>query len=119
MDADRENGNNFMPKYAGDGLLPAVIVDAADNAILMVGYMNDEAIRLTRQSGEVHFWSRSRKELWKKGGSSGNILYVEDIQVDCDQDCLLIKARPAGPTCHTGERSCFYRRVTEQGLERL
>ena len=106
---ERERGTRFAPKFGSDGLITTVVVDAADNAVLVVAHMNEEALRLTRETGMVHFWSRSRGQLWLKGETSGNILNVEDILVDCDQDALLIRARPQGPTCHTGARSCFYR----------
>lgn len=117
MENERENGSKFMPKFDGNGLMTAVICDAGDGTILMVGFMNEEALAATRSSGQAHFYSRSRKTLWKKGESSGNVLNVQEILVDCDQDALLIKAEPAGPTCHTGARSCFYRRLSSDGLE--
>jgi phosphoribosyl-AMP cyclohydrolase len=75
----------------------------------MVAWMNAEALRLTRATGEAHFWSRSRNELWRKGATSGNVLLVAEIRVDCDADTLLLRVRPAGPACHTGARSCFFR----------
>ena len=77
----------------------------------MLAYMNRESLARTRESGEAWFWSRSRQELWHKGASSGNVLTVESIHVDCDGDALVVKVRPAGPACHTGERTCFYRRL--------
>jgi len=117
MDKEREQGSKFMPKFDSNGLLPAVVCDASDGTILMLGYMNAEALEKTQSSGEVHFYSRSRQTLWKKGESSGNTLTLKEILIDCDQDALVIKAQPAGPTCHTGVRSCFYRRLTPQGLE--
>ena len=91
------------------GLLPAVLQDAATGEVLMVAWMNAEALRLTRESGEAWFWSRSRAELWHKGATSGSVMRVEEIRLDCDGDTLLLQVRPAGPACHTGERSCFYR----------
>ena len=116
----RDTGLTLDPKFGADGLLTAVVTDAADGAVLMVGHMNREALDRTIASGETWFFSRSRQRLWKKGESSGHVLRVEDLRIDCDQDALLVVARPAGPTCHTGERSCFYRRVTSGGaLERL
>lgn len=115
----RECGLVLDPKFDANGLLTAVIVDAADGAVLMVGHMNAEALQVTQQSGKVTFFSRSRQRLWTKGESSGHFLHLVDIRIDCDQDALLVIARPDGPTCHTGARSCFYRRVTPQGLERL
>ena len=91
----------------GKGLLPAVIQDSVTGAVLMVGYMNDEALAQTRESGRVTFYSRSRERLWTKGETSGNFLLVKEIVSDCDNDAILVSAKPSGPTCHTGERSCF------------
>ncbi|MFU7528703.1 phosphoribosyl-AMP cyclohydrolase [Qipengyuania sp. ASV99] len=108
---EREQGTQFSPKFDAAGLLTAVVVDAATQAVLVVAFMNDAALVQTRLTGKVHFWSRSRGALWLKGETSGNFLHVEEILVDCDQDALVIRARPAGPTCHTGEASCFYRRL--------
>jgi phosphoribosyl-AMP cyclohydrolase len=119
MGDDRENGLLLDPKFDANGLLTAVVVDAADGAVLMVGHMDSEALRVTRESGRVTFFSRSRQRLWTKGESSGNFLHLVEMRIDCDQDALLVIARPDGPTCHTGERSCFYRRLTPEGLERL
>ena len=100
-------------KYDTQGLIPAVAQDAESGEVLMVAWMNAEALRLTRASGEAHFWSRSRSELWRKGATSGNVLRVEEIRVDCDADTLLLRVRAAGPACHTGERSCFFRVLEE------
>jgi phosphoribosyl-AMP cyclohydrolase len=119
MDNERESGLTFNPKYDASGLVTAVVVDASDNAVLMVGHMNAEAIAMTRKTGTVHFFSRSKLRLWQKGESSGHFLKLIEMRVDCDQDALLVIAEPAGPTCHTGERSCFYRRIHDDGLERL
>ena len=95
-----------------DGLLPAVVQDRADRRVLMVGFMNEEAFAKTVETGRVTFFSRSRNELWTKGGSSGHYLLVRDIQTDCDYDTLVIEAEPLGPgVCHNGFRSCFYRRL--------
>ncbi len=98
-------------KYDANGLLPAVAQDATSGEVLMVAWMNAEAVRLTVESGEAHFWSRSRQELWRKGATSGNVLRVREVWVDCDGDTLLLKVDAAGPACHTGERSCFFRRL--------
>ncbi len=98
------------------GLIPAVVQDAMTGEVLMVAWMNAEALRLTQETGEAHFWSRSRQELWHKGATSGNVQRVREIRVDCDADVLLLKVDPAGPACHTGERSCFYRRLNPTGL---
>ena len=92
------------------GLLPAV-VQAEDGAVLMVAWMNAEALRLTQASGEAWFWSRSRGELWHKGATSGNVMRVRQILVDCDADTLLLRVEPAGPACHTGAETCFYREL--------
>jgi len=116
MDERREQGSEFLPKFDSAGLITAVIIDAADRSVLMVGFMNEEALKLTQSEQIVHFFSRSRQQLWKKGETSGNILHVDEILVDCDQDALVIKARPAGPTCHTGQRSCFYRQLENGAL---
>lgn len=108
---DREQGLVFAPKFDAAGLLTAVVTDAHDGAVLVVAHMNAEALAATLETGKVHFWSRSRGALWMKGETSGHVLAVESVMVDCDQDALLIRAVPAGPTCHTGARSCFYREV--------
>ncbi|MGQ9926427.1 MAG: bifunctional phosphoribosyl-AMP cyclohydrolase/phosphoribosyl-ATP diphosphatase HisIE [Chloroflexaceae bacterium] len=91
------------------GLAPAVVQHARTGEVLMLGYMNAEALELTRTTGLVTFWSRSRQALWRKGETSGNVLRLIDLRIDCDGDALLVLAEPAGPTCHTGERSCFHR----------
>jgi phosphoribosyl-AMP cyclohydrolase len=101
-------------KFDANGLLPAVVQDADTNQVLMLAYMNAESLRLTMETKETHFWSRSRRELWHKGGTSGNIQKVIEVNVDCDADTLLIRVHPAGPACHTGEQSCFYRTVKEE-----
>lgn len=96
-------------KFDANGLIPAVVQDASDGAVLMVAWMNADSLRITREKGLACFWSRSRQELWTKGETSGNYLKVKSIQVDCDGDTLLLQVDPAGPVCHTGHRSCFYR----------
>src|SRR5262249_43155938 len=98
------------PKYDERGLVPCVVQDAASGAVLMVAWMNAEALRLTRETGVVHFFSRSRNALWKKGETSGNTLALVELRLDCDGDTVLVRARPAGPTCHTGATSCFFHR---------
>ena len=108
---EREQGSRFAPIFDDSGLLPAVVVHAESGEVLVLAWMNEEALGVTRETGRVVFWSRSRGKLWMKGESSGNVLEVEEMLVDCDQDALVIRARPAGPTCHTGARSCFYRRL--------
>lgn len=116
---DRENGSRLNPKYDSNGLISAVVTDDSSGELLMVAFMNDEALHLTLESGDVHFFSRSRQSLWKKGETSGNVLKLVEIRIDCDQDAVWVKANPAGPTCHTGERSCFYRRIEQGRLERI
>ena len=95
-------------KYDAQGLITAVAQDAADGTVLMVAWMNADALALTQQTGEAWFWSRSRQELWHKGATSGNVLRVRQILVDCDGDTVLLKVDAAGPACHTGARSCFF-----------
>jgi phosphoribosyl-AMP cyclohydrolase len=96
-------------RYDANGLIPAVVQDAEDGQVLMVAWMNAAALRLTRDTGEAHFWSRSRGEMWHKGASSGNTMHVLEIRVDCDADTLLVRVIPAGPACHTGAQTCFFR----------
>ena len=100
-------------KYNQDGLIPAIITDAADGAVLMLGYMNAESLGITLEKKKVCFFSRSRQKLWLKGETSGNFLNVVSIKTDCDADTLLITAKPDGPTCHTGARSCFFEDIYE------
>ncbi|NLF49697.1 MAG: phosphoribosyl-AMP cyclohydrolase [Leptolinea sp.] len=102
---------DIQPRFDVSGLITTVVQDSTTNAVLMVAWMNQEAFDLTIQTGKAHFWSRSRKELWLKGATSGNILSVESIWIDCDADTLLLKVKPAGPACHTGQTSCFYREI--------
>jgi phosphoribosyl-ATP pyrophosphohydrolase/phosphoribosyl-AMP cyclohydrolase len=97
------------------GLIPAVVQDWRDGTVLMVAFMNREAIEKTLATKSVHFWSRSRNRLWEKGETSGHRLTLKDIFLDCDGDTLLVKAEPVGPTCHTGERACFFTRLTANG----
>ncbi len=93
------------------GLIPAVVQDDVTEQVLMVAWMNADALRLTLSTGETHFWSRSRRELWHKGATSGNVQRVSGIWADCDGDTLLVRVRPAGPACHTGAPSCFFRQL--------
>ena len=99
-------------RFDSNGLIPAIVQDVDTNQVLMMAYMNAESLRLTLETNETWFWSRSRKELWHKGETSGNIQQVAEIQVDCDADALLIRVHPAGPACHTGEQTCFYRNIS-------
>jgi phosphoribosyl-AMP cyclohydrolase / phosphoribosyl-ATP pyrophosphohydrolase len=103
-------------KYDNNGLIPAIVQHARSGEVLMLGYMNEESLRLTHESGLVTFWSRSRGEIWQKGATSGNTLRLVALRQDCDGDALLVLAEPSGPTCHTGERSCFYRDLGEATL---
>ncbi len=119
MADERETGDRLMPKYDAAGLVTAVVTDADGGGVLMVAHMNADALALTLATGEAHFWSRSRGRLWKKGETSGNVLGVREVRVDCDQDALWLIADPAGPACHTGAPSCFYRRIADGGLERI
>lgn len=98
-------------QFDSNGLIPAIVQDAGTNEVLMLAYMNRRALELTRQTGETHFWSRSRNHLWHKGATSGNTQRVVEIHVDCDADALLIRVHPAGPACHTGNQTCFYREI--------
>ena len=117
MTDGRDTGLTLDPKYDAAGLLTAVVTDQASGELLMVAHMNAQAFALTRETRLAHFWSRSRAALWKKGETSGNMLRVVEMRIDCDQDCVWLIVEPAGPACHTGARSCFFRRVTPQGLE--
>ena len=105
-------------KFNSDGLIPAVIQDDASRDVLMVAWMNAESLQMTLASGETWFWSRSRAELWHKGGTSGNIQKVTSVLYDCDGDTLLVLVQPAGPACHTGETSCFHRAIPLSPIER-
>lgn len=96
-----------QPVYDERGLVPCIVQDATAGTVLMLAWMNEEALALTRATGTVHFWSRSRQALWKKGETSGNTLAVVELRLDCDLDAVLVRARPAGPTCHSGTTTCF------------
>src|SRR5437867_3630759 len=101
-----------MPvQFDAGGLIPAIVQDDATGEVLMFAWMNEESLRRTRESGQAWFWSRSRRELWHKGATSGHTLAVREIRYDCDVDVLLLKVIAAGPACHTGERSCFFREL--------
>jgi len=114
----------FLPRFDDQGLIPAVAVEAGSGEVLMVAFMSREALETTRRTRRATFYSRSRQKLWVKGETSGNFLTVEEIRVDCDQDCLVLRVRlpKDGAACHTGERSCFYRKLALSGpveLERI
>ena len=118
MTADLDETPAFQPRFDSEGLIPAIVTDATDGTVLMFAHMNAEALKLTLETGFAHFWSRSRARLWKKGETSGETLSVREVLTDCDQDVLQVKVMPLGKgaACHTGRRSCFYRRVTSGGL---
>lgn len=120
MDKDREAGLTLDPRYDAQGLITAIVTDAETGLPLMLAHMNAQALELTMETGIAHFWSRSRQSLWKKGETSGHLLHVEEARIDCDQDAIWLRCRPAGPACHTGATSCFYRRIRPDGtLERV
>lgn len=103
----------FEPRFGADGLMAAIVADAASGEVLMLAWMNEQALRLTLQTGDAHFWSRSRQTLWRKGETSGEVFAAVEILTDCDQDALLLRVEPRGrgAACHTGRRSCFYRAI--------
>ena len=107
----------FAPRFDAAGLLTAVAVDAASGDVLMLAHMDAEALAKTRETGFAHFHSRSRGRLWMKGEESGNTLRVVEIRVDCDQDAVVLRVEAAGPACHTGQHSCFYRLLDDDRLE--
>ena len=100
-------------KFDANGLITAVVQDDAEGEVLMVAWMNAQAIRLTKETGEAHFWSRSREEIWRKGSTSGNVMKVVKLLVDCDQDTILVQVIPCGRACHTGEVSCFFQELRD------
>jgi phosphoribosyl-AMP cyclohydrolase len=102
------NSTDLSGFFARSELIPVIAQDAQSGAVLMLAYANEEALRLTLETGTAWFWSRSRNELWNKGATSGNYLHILQVYTDCDNDTILIKVRPDGPACHTGEMSCFY-----------
>ena len=115
--SDIESTTRLTPRFDEHGLIACVVTDAEDGQVLMLAHMNEEAFERTVKTGQAWFWSRSRQELWRKGESSGNTLAVSDLLIDCDQDAVLLKVKVAGAgvACHTGRRSCFYRRVALKG----
>ena len=120
--ADIENGADFAPRFSAEGLITCVTVAAGDGAVLMLAHMNAEALEKTLETGIVHYWSRSRGQLWRKGDTSGQIQRLVELRVDCDQDAVLARVEVGGDggACHTGRRSCFYRKVTlAEGRARL
>jgi phosphoribosyl-AMP cyclohydrolase len=111
--ADVEQGTLFQPKFDADGLMGAIVTDDASGVVLMFAWMNKEALRLSLETGVAHFWSRSRRKIWRKGEESGNTLAIREARVDCDQDAIWLKVSVGGDgvACHTGARSCFYRTI--------
>ncbi|MEM6649655.1 MAG: phosphoribosyl-AMP cyclohydrolase [Pseudomonadota bacterium] len=102
---------DFRPKFDAKGLMPAITIEEETGEVLMLAYVNKEALEKTLETGEMHYWSRSRSELWHKGATSGNIQKVTRLEIDCDQDTLLARVHQQGPACHTGRKSCFYREL--------
>ncbi len=116
MTDSRETGLALAPKFDAAGLITAVVTDRISGDVLMVAHMNADALAATHATGQATFWSRSRGALWRKGETSGNIMIVSEIRIDCDQDAVWLIVDPAGPACHTGAQSCFYRRLEGTGL---
>lgn len=117
--AERETTKTLAIRWDERGLAQAIATDFQTGELLMVAYINAEALDRTIASGEAHYWSRSRNEVWHKGGTSGNVQKVVELLVDCDQDAIWLKVEPAGPACHTGAQSCFYRRLEDGTLKRV
>jgi phosphoribosyl-AMP cyclohydrolase len=113
--AELEGGATLTPKFDADGLIPVIAQDADSGAVLMLAWMNAEALGRTIASGEAWYWSRSRKAFWRKGETSGHTQQVVSLATDCDQDAILMRVRQTGPACHTGRRSCFYRTIERNG----
>ena len=113
--AELETTTHLHPRWDERGLIQAVATDSVTGELLMVAHMNADALAATIATGEAHYWSRSRGEVWHKGGTSGNVQRVVELRIDCDQDAIWMKVAPAGPACHTGERTCFYRVLTPSG----
>lgn len=120
--SELDSTSTFAPRFDENGLLTAIVMDASDGALLMVAYMNEEAISLTLKTGIAHYYSRSRAKIWKKGETSGETQSLVEMRTDCDQDCiqLIVKQNGRGSACHTGRKSCFYRTITaEDGALKL
>jgi phosphoribosyl-AMP cyclohydrolase len=118
-DKNIEEGLGFVPKFGPDGLITAIAQDAVTGQVLMVAYMNDEALKATLTSGNAVYYSRSRKKLWRKGEESGHVQKVKEVLVDCDQDCLILKVTVDQGQCHVGYQSCFYRKVIAGTTDKL
>ena len=117
-----EEGTQFMPQFNADGLIACITTSVRTGKVLMFAYMNEESIQRSLETGEAHYWSRSRQELWHKGATSGNMQTIKKMMVDCDQDCLLIEVEMPGEediSCHTGREGCFYREVNKDGSLRF
>lgn len=114
---EREEGDRLLPRFGADGLIAAIATDAATGDLLMVAHMNEEALRLTIETGEAHYWSRSRGTIWHKGDTSGQIQTIVEMRIDCDQDAVWLKVTVGGDggSCHTGRRTCFYRAIPTGG----
>lgn len=113
--AEQDEARQLRPKFDQNGLIAAIAQHVETGEVLMIAWMNTEALQATIETGKATFWARSRQRLWVKGESSGHVLEVEELLTDCDQDAVLMKVRPTGPACHTGRRSCFYRRLEADG----
>jgi phosphoribosyl-AMP cyclohydrolase len=113
--APLEQSTTFTPQFNADGLIPAIAQDVDSGAVLMLAWMNAEALQRTLDTGAATYWSRSRRALWTKGETSGHTQQVVEVRVDCDQDAILLRVRQSGPACHTGAPDCFYRRVSPDG----
>ncbi|MFO1239883.1 MAG: phosphoribosyl-AMP cyclohydrolase [Sphingomonadaceae bacterium] len=118
MNDTRETSLVLDPKFDSNGLITAICTDEDSGTVLMLAHMNAKALQLTLETGKATFWSRSRAALWMKGESSGHVLHVTEARIDCDQDAVWLKCRPEGPACHTGEKSCFFRRIDNGALVR-
>ena len=110
-----ETATELTPRYGADGLIPAVAQDHTTGEVLMLAWMNAEALKLTLETKQATYWSRSRNKLWRKGEESGNVQFVIEARIDCDQDAVLLRVDQSGPACHTGQRTCFYRSIAADG----
>jgi phosphoribosyl-AMP cyclohydrolase len=119
MTSNLDETDKPSPNYDQNGLIAAIAQDATSRQVLMLAWMNEEALRKTRETGQAHYWSRSRGELWHKGATSGNVQYVREIRIDCDQDAILLLVDQQGGACHTGRESCFYRIVGTETDQKL
>ncbi|ACT60062.1 phosphoribosyl-AMP cyclohydrolase [Hirschia baltica] len=111
--SEQDETTSFRPRFNSDGLVAAIAQDVSSNEVLMLAWMNEDALKLTIETGRAVYWSRSRNQLWRKGDTSGAYQYVESIHTDCDQDAILLKVRQTDGACHTGRVSCFYRQITD------